>query len=424
MIDLTDVIPVTDRKEFCSFRDYCVALFLVLVLLPCSVTAVHAIGTEGGSLLENALPTDTVPLKAGEMSVRYENSAGGDTTYVDTSTSLSTEVDTGYDMWNIDDTGAAGTNVAGDSFTWDLATHLSANFHRTGGAVGGPSNNDTFAYELTPGDSAVFAFNIHNRSNNSAAIPYKFSNFINSGLAGGGTDSNDSFALELFVTGGDSRASEFDSAASEVRRAGNGETTAVYFAAEEIKTIFAVLTVKPDAANQDTTIHRVFATDDAPVSASGGDPSYAGDQWERHRSISGRADYYDSQAVWLECTVRGPKLNVEKSLQSLQEQGGFRPGDTVLYTITVENTGSDTATNVELMDAMPTNTTYVANSATDTDNGNGGATIQFDDSVSGTFTSGDGDDSGTRRIKWIWDTVGPTENSTSVVKAEFKVTID
>ncbi len=116
-------------------------------------------------------------------------------------------------------------------------------------------------------------------------------------------------------------------------------------------------------------------------------------------------------------------MNIDKSLESLQAQNGFRPGDTVLYTIHIWNSGADTATNVELMDAMPTNTTYVANSATDTTpSGNGTVTIEYDDDQSGSFNGADNENA--ERIKWTWDTVGPQGNTTEEVYAEFKVTID
>jgi uncharacterized repeat protein (TIGR01451 family)/fimbrial isopeptide formation D2 family protein len=60
-----------------------------------------------------------------------------------------------------------------------------------------------------------------------------------------------------------------------------------------------------------------------------------------------------------------PQLRVEKTSQDLTgDPAVLVSGDTLRYTITVKNIGSEDATNVSLRDAIPANTTYVPNSTT------------------------------------------------------------
>jgi large repetitive protein len=58
-----------------------------------------------------------------------------------------------------------------------------------------------------------------------------------------------------------------------------------------------------------------------------------------------------------------PVLRIQKTAQVLTvDPSGLSAGDTVRYTITVKNTGTENATGVSLRDQIPANTTYVANS--------------------------------------------------------------
>src|SRR4029434_6760824 len=67
------------------------------------------------------------------------------------------------------------------------------------------------------------------------------------------------------------------------------------------------------------------------------------------------------------CDVVGnfPLLYAEKSVALLVDLGSpgiVDPGDTLRYTITVQNSAAIPATGVVLTDAVPANTTYVADS--------------------------------------------------------------
>ena len=69
--------------------------------------------------------------------------------------------------------------------------------------------------------------------------------------------------------------------------------------------------------------------------------------------------------------VVAPVLTVTKTADPAAD---VAPGETITYTIVVENSGGDTATAVEFTDATPENTTYVAGSAT-SDDGTGATSV-------------------------------------------------
>jgi uncharacterized repeat protein (TIGR01451 family) len=58
-----------------------------------------------------------------------------------------------------------------------------------------------------------------------------------------------------------------------------------------------------------------------------------------------------------------PELQMVKSVQDL-DGGQVEPGDTLRYTVTAGNSGSDAATNVGIVDPVPANTTYVPGTLT------------------------------------------------------------
>src|SRR5262249_53566622 len=60
-----------------------------------------------------------------------------------------------------------------------------------------------------------------------------------------------------------------------------------------------------------------------------------------------------------------PKLYAEKRVALFGDQGSpgiVDPGDVLRYTITIKNSATVSATGVVLIDSVPANTTYVANS--------------------------------------------------------------
>ncbi len=76
-------------------------------------------------------------------------------------------------------------------------------------------------------------------------------------------------------------------------------------------------------------------------------------------------------------TIKKPIMSITKAVASTEADGTMQPGDVMEYTITVTNTGSGAASNVVVTDAIPTNTTYVANSTTLSSDG--GAAVALND---------------------------------------------
>ncbi len=201
----------------------------------------------------------------------------------------------------------------------------------------------------------------------------------------------------------------------------------VMFAENEVDTLYAVVTAKSDASNGDTLGNKVFATDNAPF--GNGDAALSGDQWENGAPIS-VVDSNDTQERFFQTSVIGPNLKISKSFSL--DSGEARPGDTVTYTITAWNNGDDTGHNVDIVDAIPTETTYVAGSATFSDaGGNPTSGIDFDDDYDASDFSGT-DDSSAKRIRFNIDSIdndfddddSGTAGERDTVEVQFKVTIN
>jgi uncharacterized repeat protein (TIGR01451 family) len=361
--------------------------------------------TRGGSTIENANPADTFPIESGELSVRWEN-AGGESTYTDTDSTVTTEVDTGYDIVNLEE--------AQSSDTWTVSVADGADSQ----AGGGETVSLNSANFPSAGDTVVHAFQVHNRSNNPAPIPFRVSHFFDDGT----TTSNDTFAVELFYENNTQTASQFDT--DTVNRISDSETTALDFTHGEVKTVYAVITVKSNAENSSALTSEFTVSNQ--VDSTKGDSTLSGDQWEDGHSINS-VDQNDTQVVWMETQVAGPDVVISKNLESLAVGNSFRPGDTVEFTITVENNGSDTASNLLVSDAMPDSTTYVDGSSGFTDTSPTTVTeTRFYDSVTAdeTNTTDDGESTSTEKVAWDIDAIGPSSASNDQVQLTFQVTID
>ncbi len=381
--------------------------FLLLVVMALGLSNAPALAyTLGGSQIENAKSTDTFPLNPGQMSVRWVNKEGADTQYSDTPTSLTTEVDTGYDIVNIVN---AKTS---DSWTISVAGAVASQASTAG---------ETEPKNVTAGDTVVHAYQVHNRSNNAAPIPFRLSHYFNDGV----TTSNDTFVVELFYVDATQTADQFDT--TTANRISGNDTAELNFIYNEVKTVYAVITVKSNASNQDSVTSRFLASDQ--VDPSRGDTATAGDQWEEGTSLAnGTADNNDTQVMWMTTTVSGPVLDISKSLASLAPQGTYRPGDTVEFTITVTNTGADTAYTVVLSDAVPDSTTYAPGSAAggNTLTGNTLTETRYYTSASDdeTAASTGADDTNTRKVAWEIAEIGPTGAGNDSVAITFQVLID
>jgi uncharacterized repeat protein (TIGR01451 family) len=352
------------------------AILMMFALLIIGTLPAQAVGTTALSDILNALDTDTTPLSAGQMSVKWTNGTGFDTQYADSAGQLATTVDTGYDMTVLSDTLTPGASQG-----------------------------------LTPGDSVVYAIPIRNLGNNASAIPFSHHHLVKSDS----TATHDTFTLELYVENGEIGAGAFDPSTATALTA---SSDAVLFNENEEKTLFAVVTADVNAADGDTLVTSFLATDNAPLVGA----STTGDLWERGQPIVGD-DTYDTQYLFFTTSVSGPVLEIEKSLALTSGRG--RPGDTVEYTITVSNTGGDTAVNVDVVDAMPQYTTYVTGTADagNTANGNTIFAAQYENTLGGEAFA-DGESTDAEKILWEVDAIGPTGELNDSVVITFSVTID
>jgi uncharacterized repeat protein (TIGR01451 family) len=331
-------------------------------------------GTTSGGTTANALPTgDTFPHASGEMSVRWTNTNAADTQYADSSPgNVETTVDTGFDMSELVDPADKG---------------------------------------VAPGDSVVYEIAVQNLGNNAQPVPFNFNQTVDSGV-------QSSFTWELYHDKNDN--DQYDPGTDNQIA---DTTTDVMFQEDETDTLYAVITAAADASNGDTLGNNLFATDNAPLNGAGSnDDTLNGDQWERGTVIAS-ADTYDTQNIQYRTTVTGPVLEISKSLDNTRSSGSYRPGDTVAYRVTVTNTGGDTATNVEVVDAMPDSTTLSTVNGDNVTNGNTISSTEGDSNFSGTFDQAS-PDSTSERIKWAIDTIGPSSQSNNQVELTFRVNID
>lgn len=322
----------------------------------------------------------TIAANSGEVSVQWTNTTGSDTTYTDTNTTVATTVDTGFDM------------IPG----------MNSNYPTEG--------NQT----VTPGDSVVYTIQVKNEGNNAKAVPFTLNLKTDSGVDG-------EFTQELYQDSNDNNT--FDTGTdAEVTSSAVGSDSDILFMEDSAETFFAVVTAKNSASNGDTLGNDFFVTDNAPI--GNGTGGTAGDQWEDTDAIGGGVpitgeDANDTQDVFFRTEVQGPVLSVSKSFSLVS--GSARPGDTVEYSITVENTGADTASNEAVVDAMPDSTTFVPGSATDDADvtPSYSTTLQESDDFGSAGGTGSTD---TERVKFALDGIDLGPGDTKPVT--FKVTID
>lgn len=120
-----------------------------------------------------------------------------------------------------------------------------------------------------------------------------------------------------------------------------------------------------------------------------------------------------SALLTLPANAQAPVLGIEKS--SVPAGGGtVEPGDTITYTITYNNTGTDNATNVVIIDAVPTGTTYITGTASGT-----GTTITYSHDGGSTYNSSE-----TPPVTHINWTRGILTNGTTGQTVSFQVTVN
>ncbi|MEM2872940.1 MAG: VWA domain-containing protein [Nitrososphaerales archaeon] len=129
--------------------------------------------------------------------------------------------------------------------------------------------------------------------------------------------------------------------------------------------------------------------------------------------ISSFANFPEAISYKFEILIPAEVLTIEKSA-SPPHGSSVKSGDTITYTITYGNTGSADATNVVIIDAIPTHTTYFTGSASGTD-----TTIEY--SHDGGSNWDVIDSAPVTHIRWTRATLtaGTTGQTVS-----FKVTVD
>jgi uncharacterized repeat protein (TIGR01451 family) len=119
--------------------------------------------------------------------------------------------------------------------------------------------------------------------------------------------------------------------------------------------VVVVVLIPTDANDGETSAAFVLVTDRATVNNAGGDG------WQDSVPIAGN-DSRDTQTDTTVTTVVAPNVFVDKAMYE-EVSGRSRPGDTLIVNITFDNDGGDTARGCSIMDAIPSNTRYVRNSA-------------------------------------------------------------
>jgi len=164
-------------------------------------------------------------------------------------------------------------------------------------------------------------------------------------------------------------------------------------AEDEVRQVLVVVDVVDEAPSTDVYDYIVTTTTHAAGGAGvlgaalADDSGDADDTAVVQNVYNDGAGYSDAAAdlafnAYVSFTVVASELTVTKTAEVTEDPVNLAvnpkaiPGATVHYTITVENTGDATATNVDLTDAIPANTTYVTGSLGVT----GGGTPTLDDS--------------------------------------------
>jgi len=157
----------------------------------------------------------------------------------------------------------------------------------------------------------------------------------------GGADSSNSSA-----TGGAQGTGLVDVRNLSVAAAGGADTVLIVFEAT-LAPVIANATVVSDQA-QMTVAGVLLANSDDPILNGAENPAILGDE--------------DPTSVRI---TSAPAFRVQKTSQDLSgDPAVLNAGETLRYTITVKNIGTENASGVSLRDQIPANTTYVANSTT------------------------------------------------------------
>lgn len=334
------------------------SLFLILVtgIILCLTTSIaEATGSASYSSITNAISPSggTLPLNAGELSIAFQ--LGSDSSYVDTSVSLTVKVDTAYDM-ELNDSGVG----------WE------AYFVKA----------DT----VPAGDTAVFSVWITNQSN--AALPISFAH----------TYLSDSVFKSYQVYFDLNNNNQYDVGADQKV---TGDSV---MAADASGTFFFVVYTYDTSPDGSVGRSRGRITDSAPVRYG----STTGDGWEDTQPLYGSDDTEDTFIFTFRTAILGPLMRISKVIA---DSSGLRPGDTIQYKITYDNDGGDSANNLIIVDAVPNYTSFVTGSWNDSAPHDTTASIVVGFALSlGQDTFADAESSSIKKIRWKMNSpVGNTQ---------------
>lgn len=225
-----------------------------------------------------------------------------------------------------------------------------------------------------PGDSVVYLIRVKNRGN--SAMTFTLSQAQN----GGDLDTTHWFTETDSTTGTQPLV------------------TSSVAAGDSLDTVYVYLRVNVTGTDGQTIIRNLTAT-----------PGIAG------TTPNGTGNY--NPTVTITTTVTAPTLSITLTHQNVGGVGtnaNPAPGDTIEYTLTISNTGTGTATNLTTSNAIPSNTTFLANAYAS------GKGIEVDGVAKTNANDGDGATFSSNTV-----TTGPFSISPSGTKTiKYKVTVD
>lgn len=324
-------------------RTILVLLLAVACLLTSEVYEAAAVGTAAGDSVTNGyfVTTDTVPQMSGRMSIAFVSiNQMSDTVYKGSPATVARTVDTAYDL--------AALNLPADKNARAL-------------------------------DTVSYAYGITNRGNATLTIDLA-AIFSNPGIGidwGAG-------AYKVFN----------DADNNGLWNSGDVAITTVTLSADASDTIVVAVLVPSTALDGDSSGTRFFTSDRAPIVA----PSATGDLWQFGAPIATH-DAYDTQYDTVITRIAGPNVRLVKT--QVLETGRARPGDTIVYALTFDNDGGDSAVNVVMYDAISQNASFVPGTADSSELAGAGQSVStaYDDTYSAT-TFNDPGTTSARVIRW------------------------
>ncbi|GEM_PF-2236992 len=332
-----------------------------------------------------------LPGDPGELALRWRNLQGADTSYA-IADQIEDNVDTGWDM----------SYIARP----DSSTVEGQDFEQIFREVEMSDGSDLEDYDpadtvsITASDSVVRAVQVMNMSNNYVNIDYDalHENYVEELDP---DEEEGEFTVELYYEDGANTAADFDGSQDAVGAGqdGNlvdGEISGWSYG--EVKTIYLVVTSDGNVSDQDWIKSRFQVTNNAPTHE--GEYPY-GDGWERGMPVE--EDRFDTQTGWFVTQVLGPDMAIDKQALDV-EDWRRRPGDTISYEIAVSNHGGDTATDIEIIDAIPEHTTYYSGEQGEADEFEYADGYDYDDFTGEEPTDGDTD---VEMLRWHFHEIGP-----------------